>query len=220
MVQSYIGNYNGKSRRMYKLVPPSRANTQYLLNEAKIQINKFLMDAIALSKVNNEVEQDDIDHIHELQQKMLHTAESDTDPGVVVFAIPLIINWMMAIAESVDPDEIPVDFLTSTRSLYYIYVLGVIDMCCTMDGGSTVIDQDYNAEHQLYLIERVIEDYPKLSAWLEVSLEDWKRGEIMSYRMRTQTSGFEAMAWYLTSYHWRCKLHSLEIYHKEGHAAT
>jgi hypothetical protein len=155
-----------------------------------------------------------------LQQKMLHTAESDTDPGVVVFTIPLIINWMMAIAESVDPDEIPVYFLTSTRSLYYIYVLGVIDMCCTMDGGSTVIDQDYNAEHQLYLIERVIENYPKLSAWLEVSLEDWKRGEIMSYRMRTQTSGFEAMAWYLTSYHWRCKLHSLEIYHKEGHAAT
>jgi hypothetical protein len=220
MVQSYIGNYNGKSRRMYKLVPPSRANTQYLLNEAKIQINKFLMDASALSKVNNEVEQDDIDHIHELQQKMLHTAESDTDPGVVVFTIPAIINWMMAIAESVDPDEIPVYFLTSTRSLYYIYVLGVIDMCCTMDGGSTVIDQDYNAEHQLYLIERVIENYPKLSAWLEVSLEDWKRGEIMSYRMRTQTSGFEAMAWYLTSYHWRCKLHSLEIYHKEGHAAT
>jgi hypothetical protein len=220
MVQSYIGNYNGKSRRMYKLVPPSRANTQYLLNEAKIQINKFLMDASALSEVNNEVEQDDIDHIHELQQKMLHTAESDTDPGVVVFTIPAIINWMMAIAESVDPDEIPVYFLTSTRSLYYIYVLGVIDMCCTMDGGSTVIDQDYNAEHQLYLIERVIENYPKLSAWLEVSLEDWKRGEIMSYRMRTQTSGFEAMAWYLTSYHWRCKLHSLEIYHKEGHAAT
>ena len=205
---------------MYKLVPPSRANTQYLLNEAKIQINKFLMDATALSKVNNEVEQDDIDHIHELQQKMLHTAESDTDPGVVVFTIPAIINWMMAIAESVDPDEIPVDFLTSTRSLYYIYVLGVIDMCCTMDGGNTVIDQDYNAEHQLYLIERVIENYPKLSAWLEVSLEDWKRGEIMSYRMRTQTGGFESMAWYLTSYHWRCKLHSLEIYHKEGHAAT
>ena len=69
MVQSYIGNYNGKRREMYKLSPPSRVNTQYLLNEASIQINEFLVDAIALSKVSNEVEQHDIDHIHELQQK-------------------------------------------------------------------------------------------------------------------------------------------------------
>ena len=143
-------------------------------------------------------------------------------PGGVVWRIPSIISMMMAIAFSVHKEDLPKDFLRSTRMLYLVYVLGVVDMCCSMDHGSTVIDQDLHVEHQLHMINRHIEDYPKLLDWVRESIEDWEGGRAMSHHLSLDTidDGFEAQVWYLTSHDIRCRLHLLKTYRKEGHAAN
>ena len=230
MVQSYIGDYwngqhNGYDRILYKLSEPSDVNSQYLLRGACIEIKELIAGALTLCKRSGEVDMDYmniIERVRRLLKKMLDEAVIDTDPRVIVCRIPGILNNLMAIAHSVDEEELPPHFLASARNLYHTYVLGVVDICCTMDGGSTVIDQNYNVEPQLYHMARRIDKYPHLLDWVQQSTQDWERGRLMDSRLRfdRRCIGFESKVWYLTSPTRGSPLHFLDTYHKHGHAHT
>jgi hypothetical protein len=222
MVQSCDNILHGFRYTTYKLGPPGEVNTQYLLRKASIEIDEFIAGVLELSESDHDMVVFFVKNTKRLLQKMLHEAESHTDPRKVVCNIPSILANMALIAESVSPEKIPVCFLTSTRNLYNIYVLGIVDMCCTMDGGSTVINQNYNVEPQIYLIDRHIQHYPKLLDWVHKSTEDWEEGELMSFQLRDHPKcrSLECQIWYLTSPDIRCQLHDLKTYHKLGHVTT
>ena len=238
MVNSYIGDYwggrcRGYDRILYTLSEPSHVNSKYLLREACIQINEFIAyalelgnrsgevdTALELSNRSGEVDMDIINNIRRLLQKMLDAAAINSDPRVVLCSIPGILNWMKALAWCFDGEELPPSLSSSTRLLYYVYVLGVVDVCCTMDGGNTKIDQNYNVEPQLYLIDILLKEYPHLLDWVRQSTQDWEEGEEMSYIRKTDPkySGFESEVWYLTSPRRGSPLHRIDKYHKDGHA--
>jgi len=220
MVNSYDVMSRGRMRTRYELAIASNENTQYLFEEASAQIRVFIQDAIALYKTSL---QDDMKYIEDIKVS-LQNMEEDVRffgrPGPIVWRIPSIISRMRSISSSVDEDDLPENFLESTRMLYLVYVLGFVDMCCTMDGGSSIIYQDVHVEPQLRVIDEHINHYPKLLDWVQESIEDWEWGEETSYQLRRDTvdGGFEAQVWYLTSPLIYNRLHSLKTYHKEGHA--
>ena len=122
--------------------------------------------------------------------------------------------------ESVDQTGRSINLMKINRSLYHVYVIGLVDMCCTMDGGSTIIHEQCDVEPQLRCITRSIKKYPHLLDWVETSICDWKQAVDMSLLLQGGHiyTSMESGVWYLTSPSKFSTLQSLDTYHKTGHA--
>jgi hypothetical protein len=214
MVKTVLGK-DGITR--YELEPPSTVNMQYLIAQAFLPIQEFCEDALALNLSNTVIDmEEEIEGIRKLQHKIIDA----TSPVLLIGSISATAHRMSGIANYCVESGTGTDLMTSARNLYLVLVIGFVDICCTMDGGSTIIDQMCDPEPQLNCISGCITQYPHLLDWVEMSIKDWKKGMWFASHLSDDPKVRRSMVsevWYMTSPSRECTLQWPEIYLKEGH---
>jgi hypothetical protein len=213
MVKTVLGE-DGITR--YELGPPSNVNMQYLIAQAFLPIQEFCEDALALNLSNPVIDmEDEIEGIRKLQHKIIDA----TSPVLLLGSISATAHRMSCIANYCVESGTGTDLMRSARTLYLVLVIGFVDICCTMDGGSTIIDQMCDPEPQLNCISEGITQYPHLLDWVEMSIEDWQQGMWFESNLsdHPKVRGMVSEVWYMTSPSRECTLQWPEIYLEEGH---
>ena len=203
-------------RVTYKLQPPPYEIIRYILHEACRHVEYFCDGALAL--YTSESPTDMVRYtmgIRNVRDKMINSTTLFT----LLNSISTVVSEMKLVTEALHKVGDIKNLIRSNRDLYYVYVVGFVDICITMDGGNTKIDQMCEVELQVKGITNRIKQYPHMLNWVETSIEDWDEGLEMciAIQQNPKYNGMISQVWYMLSPRKNSTLQSLTKYHEEGH---
>ena len=75
----------------------------------------------------------------------------------------------------VDPDggQRTQFMMGSIAKIYFVFCLGFASICCTMNGRSSIINENTPSVGQILDINQFVSEYPRLSNWVKLSGENW-----------------------------------------------
>jgi len=182
---------------MYQLESPYTTSMRYLKAQATFQIQQFCNHVLARSMSDPIIDMENMDRIHEIQGKITDTGilnaidtmetidriqsilDAITDEHSVFNVVCEIMHAtevMKSIAESVDAGELGPTLLRNTRNLFFVYVIGVVDVSYTRDHGRSIIDERFDAEPLVKSIANHMGQMPHLLDWVQRSIGDWTEG--------------------------------------------
>ena len=208
--------FNGFNRITYELQPPPYEIMQYILHEACRHIEDFCDYGLSLYTGDSTVDMMRYTMgIRGVRDKMINS----TSPFMLLNSISTVVSEMKLVMEALHKVWDIKNLIRSNRDLYYVYVVGFVDICITMDGGNTKIDQMCEVELQVNGITNHIKKYPHLLDWVETSIEDWEEGLEMCIALQKNQkyNGMISQVWYMLSPRKNSTLQSLTKYHEEGH---
>ena len=213
MVNRVLNRFN---RITYELEPPPYEIMQYILHEACRHIEDFCNDT--LSFYTSESPVDTMRYtmgIRNARDKIVNS----TSPFMLLNRISTVASEMKLVTEALHKVGDIKNLIRSNRDLYYVYVVGFVDICITMDGGNTKIDQVREVELQVKGITNHIKQYPHLLDWVETSIENWEEGLEMciSLQKNQKYNGMISQVWYMLSPRNNITLQSLTTYHQQGY---
>ena len=198
----------------YELEDPSNVHIKFLVSRASFPIKQFCKYVVDLNERKLQTSPDFIEDIDEYQAGIKKTK----DPFVLVDTLFNIIHTMQCAVQPVLRKEDATHLETIIRRLFYVYVLAVVDMCFTMDGEESIIDDRWAVEKQVNLIANHIPQYPHLSNWVNDSIVDWEDAleQNLELKRNSNWQNLESTAWYMTSPTESSTLESLETYVSHG----
>jgi hypothetical protein len=206
----------------YALEQTSQANLYFLVVTATCEVENFCKLAVSPDFPGAMPDLPSIDTLGNLRWKMLRASKSFELLDLVRHTT----IYMCEIANKCNRDggsQCRVDYMmTVAGELYKVFVLGFADICCTMDGGDTLIDQGLRRFDQIGFpsTEKAISKYPHLSDWVKLcNGENWKRGmdaNALVLKNPIRQSILQEV-WFMTSPSRESTIQPLEVYQKHGH---
>jgi hypothetical protein len=206
----------------YALEQPSTVNLYFLVVTATCAVEDFCKNALNPEQGGRIPDVPSIDKLGNMKWKMLHASKSFE----LLDLIRKTTIYMCEIADECKRNggsQRRVDsMMTVAEELYKVFVLGFADICCTMDGGDTLIDQGLRRFDQIGLpcTEKAIAKYPHLSDWVKLcNCEKWEEGMDASTLLLKNPIRQSILqeVWFMTSPSRSSTMQPLEVYKKYGH---
>jgi hypothetical protein len=155
-------------RSIYTLDSPSTRHMQYLKDSAIVALKQFCKEARDPKLTGPILSEDDVTDIQDLGEQII----TEQDPLVL---IDIIRGTACRCELYVDPDggERTRHLLGNIATIYYVFALGFVDLCCTMNRGPSIINDTTTAAPQVLCTNKDVSIYPRLVVWMKKNGGDW-----------------------------------------------
>ena len=178
----------------------STTHLAYLKNAVTLYLTQYCADALNPTLTGRMPHADDMSHITNL----LYVLQHEVDTFEFLSHVREIADYCKYVLypdplyHHEDWGERRQILLKSVELMYYVFCIGFADICCTMNGNPSIIDENRNALQHLMEIHLtdsswrhvVLKRYPRLFEWINLSFLDWVNGleEIYPVFTRAQYS--------------------------------
>jgi hypothetical protein len=155
-------------RSIYTLDQPSTRHMNYLKDSAIVALKQFCKEARDPKFDSPPLCEDDVAEMEDMGKQI----KMEPDP---LELLDLIRGAVKRYEIYIDPDggERTRHLMGSIAMIYYVFALGFVDMCCTMNGGHSIIDDTTTAAPQVVCINEDVSKYPRLVGWMKKNGDDW-----------------------------------------------
>jgi hypothetical protein len=208
----------------YELEKPSTLNLYFLIVKAIRVIEKFCETAVNPELPGAMPDIASIDVLRDKKSLIVAASNSLTLLGIIRSAtthMRQIVDTCKRLGVRRECDRVACMML-DVPLLYKVFVLGFADICCTMDGGDTLINQEFILldQNDWPCMYKAISKYPHLSDWVKLcNGEKWENGMDANKLLLENPIRQSILqeVWFMTSPNRSSTMQPLELYEERGH---